>query len=194
MSPSLSLEPSHQPHRVIYLSPTIDPSIHNHRLLHPRATGSMSVEHAAWHAGQISPIDWMKRLSAKVARLQISRHRRQSHAKAVQLRPHLHLTAKPRGLGETKGKIKHVILLVVWFRHAIIHGLIFDDHVACRTCARSTTSTLEPVPVSALALINRDGHQLPSISRSCSCAMSSRLSPEATSYVCSSPSLSMNVT
>lgn len=40
----------------------------------------------------------------------------------------------------------------------------------------------------------RMGFGIPSISISSDCAISSRLSPFATSKVCSSPSLSMNVT
>ena len=138
----------------------------------------------------------------KIRRLQVPRHARQTDLHAVNLLGHLDLTSQPRGLGEPEGEIQHVVFVVRGFGHGVVFIGVVDDDVAGGAGARSTAGTLggekDVREVNGERGLPERGERKkvggPSISRSSAWAMSIRLSPAATSKLCSAPSLSMKVT
>jgi len=118
--------------------------------------------------------------AAKITRLQIPRHGRQLDHQAIQLGTHLDLTAQATRLGQSKGQVQHVVLVVVGFLHLVVHVGVFDDDVAGAAGA-GTSAGAYRVLVSFVC--QRCRVSSPSISRSLAWAMSRRLSPFATSKV-----------
>lgn len=81
------------------------------------------------------------RILVEVASLQVSRHRGQLDNEAIQLLGHLDLAAQTAGLGESKGKIQHVVLVIVGLGHLVVKALVGDDNVAGRTRAGAAAGT-----------------------------------------------------
>lgn len=73
--------------------------------------------------------------SLKVARLHVSRHRRQSHHQAIQLLGHYNLAAQTAGLGQAKSEVQHIVLVVFGFGHLVKMVFSLYDDMASRACA-----------------------------------------------------------
>ena len=71
----------------------------------------------------------------EIRRLQIPRHTRQPDDQTIQLLAHLDLAAQAAGLGEAKRQVEHVVLVVIWLLHLVVHVLAVDNDVACAACA-----------------------------------------------------------
>lgn len=159
----------------------------------------------------ISIVSFSPLSRTEIAGLQIPRHGRQLDHQAGHLRGQDDLAAQPTRLGQAERQVKHVVLVIIRFRHLLVVLLVLHDNMASRACAGSAAGTYTdkrkhvskniPVkekerasPCPSIYLGGRGGHSVPSISRSCAWATSSRLSPLLAAILCSSPSLSINVT
>lgn len=78
----------------------------------------------------------------KVARLQVPRHARQPYHQPVQLLAHLDLTAQPTRLGESKGQVQHVVLVIIRLLHLIVVGLVLYNDVTRRAGAGAAACAL----------------------------------------------------
>lgn len=79
---------------------------------------------------------------AKITRLHVPRHGRQLDHEPIKLLGHLHLAAQAARLGEAKGQVQHIILIILWLRHLVVVALVLDDDVAGRACAGSPAGAL----------------------------------------------------
>lgn len=75
-------------------------------------------------------LSFLSLLRFKVARLQIPGHGWQLDTESVEVLGHLDLAAESRGLGEAEGEVEHVVLIIIWLLHLVVHSLVFDDDVA----------------------------------------------------------------
>lgn len=73
--------------------------------------------------------------SLKVARLHVSRHRRQPHHQAVQLLGHYNLAAQTAGLGQAKSEVQHIVLIVFGLGHLVKVVFSLYNNMASRACA-----------------------------------------------------------
>lgn len=81
-------------------------------------------------------------LPVKIAHLKIAGHARQPDDEPVEVLPHFDLAAQPAGLGQAKGQVEHVVLVVRRLGNAIVVSVRLDDDMARRTGTRPAARAL----------------------------------------------------
>jgi hypothetical protein len=87
-------------------------------------------------------MDSITRTLLEIRGLQIPRHAWQLDYQPIEILCHLDLTSQPARLGQAKGKIQHVVLVVIRLLHLVVEGLVRHNDMASGAGAGAATCAL----------------------------------------------------